>query len=56
MREGRKHTNIMYYITVHCPCDRTKIDTKFWWGGLKEVDHLEDHGVEISQPPVQFKI
>jgi hypothetical protein len=53
----KKNTNIMYHITVRYPCDRRKIDTKFWWGGLKEVDHLEDHqGVEIPQLPVQFKI
>ena len=53
---GEKKKYIIYYVTVHYACDRRKTDTKFWWGNLKEVDHLEDQGVEIPRPPIQFKV
>jgi hypothetical protein len=44
----------MYYITVHHAWDRRKMYAKFWWGNLKEVDHLEDQSVEITQPLIRW--
>jgi len=25
---------------------RGKVDTEFWWGNLRERDHLEDAGID----------
>jgi len=26
-------------------CGRGELRTKFWWGNMKELDHLEDPGI-----------
>jgi hypothetical protein len=37
----------IYYIIIKiCVWVRGEVHTGFWWGGLREGDHLEDPGVD----------